>query len=108
MALAYPVCWRIIKRDIYSGRAGWGFERPKFLANITDVKTPENFNSVDWENFFGTTKSKVVTELFRINGGKPGYYLANLLEHKYYYCGESNEDLRIKFLELGIGSVEPS
>ncbi len=58
MTLAYPVCWRIIKRDIYNGRAGWSFERPKFLANLTNVKTPENFDSMDWENFFGTTRIK--------------------------------------------------
>lgn len=94
MTLAYPIYWRIIKPDIYNGRTGWSFERPKFLANLTGAKTPENFNTMDWDNSFGTTKSLVVTERFYINGGKHGYYLANLLELKYYYCGESDEDLR--------------
>jgi hypothetical protein len=23
MTLVYPLCWRIIKRDIYNGRTGW-------------------------------------------------------------------------------------
>lgn len=105
MTLVYPLCWRIIKRDIYNGRVGWGFERPKFFANLTTLRTPENFDNLDWEKFFGTTKSSVVTELFRINGGKFGYYLANLLEYKYYYCGERDEDLKMKFLELGISNL---
>ncbi len=32
-----------------------------------------------------------------------GYYLVNLAERKYYYCGETWEDVKAKFLDLGIG-----
>lgn len=57
---------------------------------------------------FGTTDQNVAIELFRINGGKPGYYLANLRDKKYYYCGQKWEDVKAKLKELGIGRDEPS
>ena len=56
---------------------------------------------------FGTTNQKVAIELFRINGGKPGYYLANLRDQKYYYCGLDWESVRLKLQELGIGRSDP-
>lgn len=57
---------------------------------------------------FGTTKNKVVIELFRINGGKIGYYLVNLREKKYYYCGQDWASVKAKLRELGIGRDEPN
>jgi hypothetical protein len=55
---------------------------------------------------FRTTASKVVTELFRINGGRSGYYLADLRNEKYYYCGGGWDDIRETLLDLGIGRRE--
>ncbi|MBW4511109.1 MAG: hypothetical protein KME64_32025 [Scytonematopsis contorta HA4267-MV1] len=104
MPIVYPLCWRIIKRGVYNDRLGWSFERRKVFVNLTDIPTPENFDSIDWEIFFRTSKATVVTELFRINGGKFGYYLANLIELKYYYCGATEDDLINKFVELGVVS----
>ena len=56
---------------------------------------------------FGLTKSAIAVELFRLNGGTPGYYLANLREGKYYYCGFHWDDVRAMFLMLGIGRKDP-
>lgn len=56
---------------------------------------------------FGLTEQQVVIELFRINGGKPGYYLANLRDKKYYYCGLHWEDVRVRLQSLGIGRADP-
>lgn len=50
---------------------------------------------------------KVAIELFRINGGKQGYYIANILDKKYYYCGTEWQDVKNKLLELGIGRHDP-
>ncbi|MBO3462974.1 hypothetical protein G7B40_001645 [Aetokthonos hydrillicola Thurmond2011] len=55
---------------------------------------------------FDTTEQAVIIELFRLNGGQPGYYLANLKDKKYYYCG-TWEGVKQKLLELGIGRVDP-
>ncbi|MBN3945464.1 MAG: hypothetical protein HWQ38_02790 [Nostoc sp. NMS7] len=54
------------------------------------------------------TKIKVLVELFRINGGRPGLYLADIRDKKYYYCGQDWEEVKAKLRELGIGRDEPS
>ncbi len=59
------------------------------------------------EERFGLSKSQVAIELFRINGGKPGYYIANLRDRKYYYCGTEVQDVKDKLLSLGIGRPDP-
>lgn len=56
---------------------------------------------------FGLTDRQVVIELFRINGGKPGYYLANLKDKKYYYCGHKWSDVKTTLQNLGIGRADP-
>ncbi len=56
----------------------------------------------------GLTKMKVLVELFRINGGKPGYYLANIRDKNYYYCGDEWASVKAKLRELGIGRDEPN
>lgn len=52
---------------------------------------------------FDTSMKNVSIELFRINGGKAGYYLADIKDKKYYYCGLEWEDVKAKLLEIGIG-----
>ncbi|WP_256874475.1 hypothetical protein [Nostoc sp. C057] len=56
---------------------------------------------------YGVTEQQVVINLFRINGGKSGFYLANLREKKYYYCGQSREDVKAHLRSLGIGREDP-
>jgi hypothetical protein len=53
------------------------------------------------------TKIKVLVELFRINGGKHGLYLADIRDKKYYYCGLDLEDVKAKLRSLGIGRDDP-
>lgn len=57
----------------------------------------------DFELLYGLSKQQVVTELFRVNGGKAGYYLADLRHRRYYYCGLLAEDVKAKLLHLGMG-----
>ncbi|MBD2772250.1 hypothetical protein [Iningainema tapete] len=56
---------------------------------------------------FGTSMTKVAREFFKINGGKEGYYLANIMDKKYYYCGKYPLDVKVKLIELGIGKPDP-
>lgn len=58
-------------------------------------------------SIYGVTEQAVVVELFRINGGKSGYYLANFKDRKYYYCGMTLESVKATLLNLGIGRVDP-
>jgi hypothetical protein len=42
----------------------------------------------------------------RLHGGKSGYYLANLRDKKYHYCGSNWQDVQETLLDLGIGKRE--
>lgn len=55
---------------------------------------------------FGVSLVKVAAKLLQINNGLSGYYLANIADKKYYYCGENIEDIRRKLEELGISKLE--
>lgn len=59
------------------------------------------------EREFGLSDEQIVIELFRVNGGKAGFYLGNLRDRKYYYCGLKWEDIKTTLLQLGIGRAEP-
>ncbi len=61
----------------------------------------------DIEALFGITEEQVVTELFRHYEGKLGFYLVNLRDREYYYCGLQWSGIKAKLLELGIGRADP-
>ena len=98
-SIIYPQHYYVIKREPGS----WLFRHPRiFYSNKKQLK---NVNKR--EEIYGLTKKKITIELFRINAGKSGYYIANMRDGKYYYCGESWQNVRTKFLELGIGREDP-
>ncbi|MBD2245227.1 hypothetical protein [Nostoc sp. FACHB-888] len=96
-----PVRYRVIERKITPERSYWHFVQSKTFYN------PLNLPDGDIEFMFGTTKKKVVVELFRISGGKPGYYLADLRNKEYYYCGTDPENIKVQLRSLGIGRDDP-
>ncbi len=51
----------------------------------------------------GITKQKLVVELFRKFHGKLGFYLVNLKDKKYYYCGLTKKDIQNTLYAIGIG-----
>ncbi|MBF2007136.1 MAG: hypothetical protein IGS49_17125 [Chlorogloeopsis fritschii C42_A2020_084] len=82
----------------------------KWFVKNADVFYSERSTPIDLDDFqglYGVSELDVIIELFRINGGKPGYYLANLKDRKYYYCGSEWEDIKVKLQELGIGAPKP-
>lgn len=94
-----PIHIQIYEREgtkwfFYGGNV---FYNPRGIS--TDLKSTLERN--------GLTKIKVLVELFRINGGKPGLYLANIRDKKYYYCGQGWEDVLAKLRTLGIGRDDP-
>jgi len=36
------------------------------------------------------TTNIIITEFIFLNGGKTGYYLANLRDQEYFYCGSAS------------------
>jgi hypothetical protein len=98
--IAFPIYYQVIQRR----GNGWAFKHSEPFINLFNLPnlSPEEEYAV-----FGTSMKKVAIELFRINGGKQGYYIANILDKKYYYCGIEWQDVKNKFRELGIGRDDP-
>ena len=51
---------------------------------------------------FGLTPMKVLVELYKRYQGLDGWYLVNMAEKEYYYCGAIALDVNQKLVELGI------
>jgi hypothetical protein len=95
-----PVYYRIIQRR----GNGWAFKEGEPFINWFNMPL---LSQNDLFTAFDTSMKKVAIELFRINGGKQGYYIADIKDKKYYYCGSEWEDVKTKLRELGIGRPDP-
>ena len=95
-----PIHYRIIERR---GKI-WAFKEGETFVNWFNVPDLE---MEDLFSLFDTSMEKIAAELRRINGAKNGYYIANILDKKYYYCGVEWEDVKLKLKELGIGKPDP-
>lgn len=82
---------------------GWSIKKGKPFYQAL----PAALDSKNFELLYGISKQQIVIELFRINGGKTGYYLADLRHKKYYYCGSDWEDVRTTLQNIGIGRADP-
>lgn len=79
--LIYPIYYYIVERNAVRGE--WLFKKTSPFYNPTG----ERINPNERERYYGLTKPQIATELFRINGGKSGWYLVDMRSRKYYYCG---------------------
>lgn len=95
MTVIHPIQYRIILRKITLEESYWHFIKSRTFYNPLNLA-----QNSDIEFMFGTSKKKVALELFRINCGKPGYYLADLSSKKYYYCGVDEESSKAKLRSL--------
>lgn len=95
LSVIHPDYIRILERK--SG--GWLLKTGKMFYE----RLPLKVDFRDFELLYGISKQQVAINLFRINGGKAGYYLADLRHKKYYYCGLHNEDVKKTLVQLGIG-----
>lgn len=98
-SIVHPYHYQIYRRE---GVTWYVKEGGKVFYNSTNE--PMKMEHV--ESDFGLTEEQVIIELFRINGGRSGYYLANLRDKKYHYCG-SWENVRTTLQSLGIGRADP-
>lgn len=96
--IIYPAHFRIF--ECRSGR--WFIKNTDIFIGIVNQETDKNTAVL-----YGITEQQAVINLFRINGGKSGFYLANFRDKKYYYCGLTREDVKSKLRSLGIGREDP-
>ena len=97
--IIYPSHYRIF--ECKSGR--WNIKNVEVFYGNTNSALDRN----DIVSLYGISEQSAVFELFRINGGKTGYYLANLRDKKYYYCGLGLESIKTTLQKLGIGKSDP-
>ncbi|MBW4506439.1 MAG: hypothetical protein KME64_08020 [Scytonematopsis contorta HA4267-MV1] len=99
--IIYPGYVRVVIRN----SDGWHFVKDKPFYN------PLNFPTLEQEDIFsmlGLTMKGVANELRKINNATHGFYLANILEKKYYYCGTEWKDVERTLREdLNIGVDDP-
>ncbi|MEH1788858.1 MAG: hypothetical protein V7L23_25580 [Nostoc sp.] len=95
----HPDYYRVLER-----RDGKWFLK---LGELFYSKLPFAVDMNDFKLLYGISKQQVAIELFRINGGISGYYLADLRQKKYYYCGAEVEGVKTKLRSLGIGREDP-
>jgi hypothetical protein len=100
MKIITPYHYKVYERD---GTSWFARDAAKVFYNSTDVP----LTLVNTEQEFSLTVEQVIIELFRINGGKSGFYLANLRDRKYYYCGTAWEDVKTTLHSCGIGRADP-
>ncbi|MEH2284047.1 MAG: hypothetical protein V7K90_22440 [Nostoc sp.] len=96
----HPDYYRIIERV----SNGWLFKK----GELFHTTLPFAVDMSDFELLYGISKQQVAVELRKINGGKAGYYLAELRNKKYYYCGTEPVGVKSKLLDLGIGREDPT
>jgi hypothetical protein len=97
--IVYPAYYQIVRRieNVWEFRHGKIFYSPG----------SQSIDTASRELEYGLTKPKIAIELFRINGGRAGYYLVNLKDRSYYYCGLTLEDVKNTLQQLGIGRKDP-
>ena len=96
----HPDYYRIVERV----SKGWLFKKGELFYTTL----PFAVDMSDFELLYGISKLQVAIELRKINGDKVGYYLADLRNKKYYYCGTEPEGVRAKLQTLGIGRDDPT
>lgn len=95
MTVLFPRYYRLLRRD-----------GPNWLSYGTLLTSNKRVGVGDLDEY-GLTVEQLISELFRVRVGAEGFYIANLRAKKYYYCGLTMEDVKSKFLELGIGRRDP-
>lgn len=102
LRIVRPIYYRVVRREAST----WYFRQGKVFHRADSDEDLTDFASI--LKRYGIKKHQIAFELFRINGGKAGFYLANIRDKKYYYCGESLQDVKQKLLDLGIGRADPT
>jgi hypothetical protein len=98
-AIIMPLQYEVIEKR----PDNWYVKPSQVFYNPTGQ--PVNLNNR--EKKYGLTKTEIITELFKIKAGCLGFYLVDLKNRQYYYCGLSESDVQEQLMKLGIGRVDP-
>lgn len=97
MSIIYPNYIYIVEKKA----SGWAFREPiKIFYRSPDCKVPLKGESR--AKAYGLSDAKIIIELFRKYLGKFGFYLVNMRDREYYYCGLTWQDVQEKLWDIGI------
>jgi hypothetical protein len=97
---AAPSNYHVFHRHV-DGR--WGrVQRQTALRIRSYPELPLDQSQWDLERIYGISDRAVEIELFRINGGSAGYYLADLATRRYWYCGLEYPAVKDQIRALGV------
>jgi hypothetical protein len=98
MTVLHPIDYRVLQKQ----GSQWLLHGSKLTS-----ANPTSIGIQDLEHY-NLTLEKLIAELFRVKAGRDGFYIANLKDKKYYYCGLEADSVKAQFLSLGIGRVDPN
>lgn len=101
-SLVHPLHYLIVQRrgtTWYFKSGGSVFYNPR--------NVPVSLELEDILHRFSLTMGAIAIELFRLRGGKAGYYLVNLRAKHYYFCGAEWDDVKRTLQAVGIGRSNP-
>lgn len=99
--LVHPLHYLLVERHENT----WKFMGGSFVF-YNPRNVPVSLAVADRLHRFRLTPETVMIELFRIHGGRAGYYLVNLRDRNSYYCGQAWESIITTPQSLGIGRSE--
>ncbi|GAA6619942.1 hypothetical protein [Scytonema sp. NUACC26] len=94
-----PIYYRVVRRC----GTQWHFVKGESFYN------PLNLPSMSLDDLFtsfGISMREAASQLRKINGGEEGFYLIDIMQKQYYYCGFHPSCVKDKLIELGIGTRE--
>jgi hypothetical protein len=100
MRICHPSYFRVYEKDDNS----WYLYKGKKFFSQSNLSLQQGH----LERRYGLSLSDIVLQFFQIGRGRPGFYLANLKERQFYFCGNSPQDIQHKFRELGISPPDPT
>ena len=103
-----PGYFRIIKKS----QSKWASLRAKPVLGVKQLLSQPQSNLLssssqtigleDIQQSYQISSQQIVLELFKLEAGKDGFYLVNLRDRLYYYCGLTLTQVKHKLNQLGI------
>lgn len=101
-SVLFPDYYAIVERNNVKGWGLWPSRKFYPVVEFSSTKTPtERFQIKCLEH--GLNWKQVLAEIRRHHCGKIGFYLVNLRDREYHYCGTELRDIKTFVKEKGIG-----
>jgi hypothetical protein len=102
MGIIYPDYICIVEKT----GSDWRIKQPqKVFWRAEDSNIPKKRENR--EETYGLNYKEMLLSLFRQYLGKIGFYIVNMRDREYYYCGLTQQNIQEKLFDLGITKRDP-